>query len=225
MAENHSKYCPSGTWEENDKQHYDGACYHKFGQINNCELSNWIKKLCEKPCNKIILEVGTWNGCGSTRVFINSLLNCNKDWQFYSLECNPEKSKYARDLYNHKNVHILNECLWTGDLPEQILHIHPVLEDNELYQIWHTTDMDNMKKCKQHMTLDFYDIIFLDGGEFTTYNDYLVIKDICKYLILDDTKTDKCKKIVEELMMDNTWDLIHEDKETRNGFHIFLKNL
>ena len=69
---------------------------------------------------------------------------------------------------------------------------------------------------------DFFDVILLDGGEFTTWYEYNIIKDKCKILILDDTNTNKCKKIVEDIKNNKQWKILIESNE-RNGFIICEK--
>ncbi len=61
-----------------------------------------------------------------------------------------------------------------------------------------------------------FDMILLDGGEFTTWYEYLLIKDKCKVLILDDCNTNKCKKIVNDIIHSNLWNIILQTDE-RNG--------
>lgn len=56
----------------------------------------------------------------------------------------------------------------------------------------------------------------LDGGEFTTWFEYLIIKNKCKILLLDDTNTSKCTKIKDDILKDNKWEILFIDNE-RNG--------
>jgi hypothetical protein len=62
----------------------------------------------------------------------------------------------------------------------------------------------------------------LDGGEFTTWYEYNIIKDRCKILALDDTNTFKCKKIVEDIKSSNNWIILIENNE-RNGVLVCKK--
>jgi hypothetical protein len=184
-------------------------------------LANIIRTLCNDDNNKTFLEIGTWNGYGSTKIFVNALNN-REDISFYSLECNKEKSEFAKDLYkNYKNIFILNETI-NNILPNNIYSIFPELLTNKQYSYWNQVDIDNMKNCKLFLERKdiptFFDIIFLDGGEFSTYYEFQQLKTKCKYLLLDDTNTNKCLKIVEEIYNDNKkWEIIVHDKNERNG--------
>lgn len=203
-------------WCPNDHQ---GFLQHQTqGQINDDNvLAEWIKKLCADEDNKTFLEVGTWNGLGSTRVFVDALKD-RTDTTFYSLECNEEKSLHAKRFYEDvANVHILNEIL-VELTPEQVYEVFPEARDDEEFNRWNTVDIENMKHCKVFSAADTFDVVLLDGGEFTTYHEFQHIKDKCRYLLLDDTNTNKCKKIVEEVKAQTeTWEILGEDAVSRNG--------
>jgi len=68
---------------------------------------------------------------------------------------------------------------------------------------------------------DQIDLLILDGGEFSTYAEWVVLKDRSKIIMLDDTKVLKCKQIVTESLADPTYHLLMESDE-RNGFHVFV---
>ena len=74
------------------------------------------------------------------------------------------------------------------------------------------------------MSNDIYDIdfIILDGGEYTTQEDFnILIKKNPKYIALDDVNVFKCKNIREYLINSNDWILLNENLEERNGWSIF----
>jgi hypothetical protein len=87
---------------------------------------------------------------------------------------------------------------------------------------WNKIDFDNMKNKPLFLNRtdlpDMFDMILLDGGEFSTYYEYLQIKDRCKTLVLDDTCVPKCRAIAEELRSQpNKWNIIIDDTTERNG--------
>jgi hypothetical protein len=209
-------------WDQNDKNGFIIESNKHVGQVkNNSLLANIINKLCNEKDNKTFLEIGTWNGYGSTKIFVNSLSN-RTDTLFYSLECNKEKSEFASNLYKDKhNVFILNETI-NKELPNDISLIFPELLNNKQYSYWNEVDVNNMKQCNLFLERkdipDIFDVIFLDGGEFTTYYEFQILKTKCKYLLLDDTNTNKCKKIVDEIYSNkNKWEILVHNKNERNG--------
>ena len=99
-------------WENNDKNGYFNAKQNNVGQISNDSFSNEITKYASSLKYKTFLEIGTWNGLGSTKAFSNGFINRNDDYVFYSLECNKDKSMDASKLYTDNNkIHILNEII------------------------------------------------------------------------------------------------------------------
>ena len=95
-------------WDQNDKNGFLSESNKQIGQVkNNTLLANIITKLCNEKNNKTFLEIGTWNGYGSTKFFVESLSN-RTDTLFYSLECNKEKSEFARNIYkNYQNIFMI----------------------------------------------------------------------------------------------------------------------
>ena len=83
-------------------------------------------------------------------------------------------------------------------------------------------DLENMTKCKLFLDRDnlpdIFDVVLLDGGAYTTYFEFQMLKDRCKYLLLDDIRNVKNKKIVE-IIKDNPthWAVLEEDSSNRNG--------
>ena len=201
-------------WCPNDHQ---GFYQNTTGQVHDDCLAEWITRLCEDPENKTFLEVGTWNGLGSTRAFVN-VLKDRDDTVFYSLECNKEKVAYAQKFHEGvANVHILNEVL-VHLTPEQVYDVFPQARDDAEFNRWNTVDITNMKECKLFDACEDFDVVLLDGGEFTTWHEFQKIKNHVKYLLLDDTNTNKCVKIVEEIKDDpDTWKILEHDADARNG--------
>lgn len=208
-------------WCPHDKR---GFMNSTIGQIYNDGMSAWIEKLCKDPTNKMFLEVGTWNGLGSTKVFIDSLHGRN-DIKFYSLECNKDKSDYASNIHhNLPNIHILNEVLVDVTM-DDVVQVFPEITNNTEMRRWTEIDIENSHTCKIFNFQDDFDVILLDGGEFTTYHEFKRIEDHCKYLLLDDINTNKCKKIVKEIKSNPTkWNVLEENTRDRNGFIVCVKS-
>ena len=83
-----------------------------------------------------------------------------------------------------------------------------------------------MQQCELFLTRsnlpDIFDVLLLDGGEFTTYYEFQILKNKCKIIMLDDTNTNKCKLIVNEIKQNNQWSILKESNE-RNGYLIAQK--
>jgi hypothetical protein len=215
-------------WEQNDKNNFIAHIQHNVGQICNDTFSNDIAKYSSDLRYKSFLEIGTWNGMGSTRVFVTSLVNRTDDYIFYSLECNKDKAKYAANLYkDFSKVHILNEVIWNEE-PADFYDIFPQCKTNNMYKLWNDVDIVNMKKCPVFMDRaglpDVFDVLLLDGGEFTTYYEYQLLKNRCRVLMLDDINADKCRLIVSEIESNpDVWNVVKKVSNLRNGYLIAEK--
>lgn len=209
-------------WEVKDKNNYEDLTNKNHGQICNDSFASEIEKYASNPNYKTFLEVGTWNGLGSTKAFSDGLSK-RDNYVFYSLECNSDKCVQASNLYkDNPNIKILNEVIWNKE-PDNFFEIFPQCKTNPMYEHWHKVDMINMNKC--NLFLDrtdipsMFDVILLDGGEFTTYHEFQILKNKCKILMLDDIECDKCKYIVQELLSDPSWKIVKQDN-IRNGYVI-----
>lgn len=210
-------------WDNTDKETYQRASSLNVGQINiNSKFGLYIYNISKDEKYNTYLEIGTWNGLGSTRCFIEGFLQRNKSFKFYSLECNKEKCIDAYNMYkNIENVKILNQTILDEEDYKDISKVFP-----NMIKHWHDIDVNNIKLCKNFFKENnekFFDVVLLDGGEYTTYFEYKKIKDKSKVIMLDDTNSDKCSLIVSELKNDLQWELILEDNE-KTGFAIFRKN-
>ena len=216
-------------WEQNDKHNYANHVNDNLGQICNDEFSNDIRHYASDSKNKTFLEIGTWNGLGSTKAFNEGFAKrpegSDSDYIFYSLECNTDKCSDAAKLYSgNPRIHILNEVIWNQE-PADFYDVFPQCKSNPTFQHWHEVDMLNMQKCALFLDrpeLPMFDVLLLDGGEFTTYYEFQLLRCRCKILMLDDTNVDKCVKIVQEIEADPSWRIVKR-VNVRNGYLIAEK--
>ncbi len=207
----------AATWDEPDRKGFEMCSANNVGQINKGSiLGDMLCAIAADPAVKTILEVGTWNGRGSTRCLAEGVAK-RPDATLWSLECNSEKAAAAAALYNQPNIHILNEVLFKG-IPADFDEKFPDLSKNADFIRWFKTDIKNMKNANIFKKQQSYDFVLLDGGEFTTYYDFMEIKDSFKMLIVDNATTYKgslIKKYVQE--HPDKYELVFEHPE-RNGF-------
>jgi hypothetical protein len=213
-------------WEGRDQNGYNEHVSKNIGQICNDEFSKDIEEYASNLKYKTFLEIGTWNGLGSTRAFSNGFKHRNDDYVFYSLECNKDKWRDAVKIYSdNKKMHLLNEVIWNEE-PSDFYEIFPQTLLNETYKHWNDVDMINMQNCDLFLERpelpNIFDVLLLDGGEFTTYYEFQILKNRCKILMLDDINADKCKLIVNEISADPTWKIL-KIKHVRSGYLIAEK--
>lgn len=210
-------------WEAGDKNYYNERLTNNLGQICDDDFSIEITKYASNLDYKYFLEVGTWNGLGSTKAFSDGFKNRSDDYIFYSLECNIDKCNDAKKLYSDNNkIHILNEVIWNEE-PSNFYELFPDCVTNPTFSHWNAVDLINMKSCNLFLNRpdlpDIFDVLLLDGGEFTTYFEFQILKNRCKVVMLDDINTYKCKLIVSEIENDPSWKVVKKNN-VRNGFLI-----
>jgi len=174
---------------------------------------------------KNIVEIGTWNGLGSTRCFLRSL---NPLSNFFTLETNLEKFEIAKkNLESEMKPNAT--FLWGSILcPEDLNNIKTIFPEviNEPFKGWHAVDINNISKSPNVLDKlpESIDFLLLDGGEFTTWYEFNILFPRCtRYIALDDVNVSKCKMIRHLLKKNPEWSEIEYITE-RNGFSLFKHN-
>ena len=191
------------------------------GQITeNTERCEIIKNVINTYKPNIILEIGTWKGLGSTKCIIDSI---DDGMLFLSLETN--KSFYDIAVENLKS-YLDKVKLIYGRIVEkdEILNFVQTINLNRWEEQWLKEDLENIDKSENVLNKipEKIDLLLLDGGEFSTYSEWLKLKDRSTIIMLDDTTATKCKKINDELKSSENYTLIFETSEN-NGFSVFEK--
>jgi len=206
-----------------------------IGQINlDSKLGKIIYEYVGDKKIKNIVEIGTWNGYGSTQCIKQSIIDHNKtDYEVYSLEINPHMYNIAKENHNLPNFHLLlgriidiQDLKWM-DWEKYFNSSDGFYDGKKSKRTWLEEDKKNMKNVQNviHRIPNQIDLLILDGGEFTTYPEYLKIGDRSDIIILDDSNELKCKKIREELLDNNNYEILYDEPNDRNGFFIAKKKI
>lgn len=160
--------------------------------------------------NKIesILEIGTWNGMGSTMTIVRALEESSQNPNFISIET--DKLAYKNAIKNHRysnpKVHIqLGRIIEVDELPklEEIdFESFGFVPEN---QEWYIQDLRRYKKTKNILNElpKNFDFILFDGGEFCTFSEFKKLWHKTKYFALDDTKTYKQFEVLKFINQNN----------------------
>lgn len=195
------------------------------GQIlKNSTFGNLIEETIKTNLPNTIVEIGTWKGLGSTKRIIDSIQNTNykKQPKFISIESN----------YEFYTIAVKNLKEWSSfvDLKygrivnheEIIEYVNSIIID-DIQKTWLNQDLINYSKCQNILQElpEKIDFLLLDGGEFTSYLEWMILKDRSKIIALDDTMVLKNKQVLKESLIDDSFDLLFNSEE-RNGFCFFL---
>lgn len=214
----------------------EGRSIMASGHINiEDEFGRLIHDLVISLKPKCIVEIGTWDGTGSTLCIINAILEAElKGVWFGSIEIDTEiweKAKINLNKYllnPSLNINLLNGAIisyadisWLGkDIASNIRRRY-----QKRYREMFVHDTECLKTAKNILPAipDHIDILILDGGLYTTYPEWVKIKDRVEVVILDDTKTLKTQRIREELLADKTYKVIFDNLNIRRGVSAFCK--
>ncbi len=199
------------------------------GQVNyeDNKLGRYLVDISGLPDVKTIVEIGTWNGAGTTRCILTGIKNSNKtDYDFTTLECSPEF--YIIAIKNNckiinKNMHFIHGKIVDEDLIDKWFDTS--ILSSEQYG-WMLQDKGWMAEVPNVLDIipQQIDFLVLDGGEYSTYLEWQLLKDRVKYVALDDTQALKCKRIREEVLADDSFEIIEDDLHgSRYGFLVFKK--
>lgn len=196
------------------------------GQINiGTELGNIIYDICKRDDVISIVDIGTWNGLGSTRCIYQSIIDNNKkNYIVKSIEANTEFYKIAKNnIPKLENFTLINGRIIES---KDIIDIdkcsdHFFIEyDRNIQKRWLEEDIRNYNNINNVLSEipEKIDLLILDGGEFSSLAEFNILKDRSRFIILDDTR---CIKNYETSnFIRNNKDLynIMIDSNDRNGF-------
>lgn len=194
------------------------------GQINTDSLAGQtIISVCNQDNINTIVEIGTWNGMGSTKCIDHAIITTNK--KAISIEANLQKHLEAKNNLCSHNVELLY-----GKVTDKILDINQLPDyfftdySRQTKMQWLHQDNKSIQEAPNilHILPDQIDLLILDGGEFSSYFEYLLLKDRSKYIFLDDTSAPTIKNYHSRLDMIKNHTTLIDQPSHRNGFYLGL---
>ena len=202
------------------------------GQINRgSRLGEIIYDMCKQDDVKTIVEIGTWNGMGSTKCIYDAIIESGKtDYLVYSLECSEEYYNLAvSSLPPLDNFNLLLGRVIDAD---EVVDIDSC-EDRffteygkDIQKRWLAEDVSNYNKVENVIGIlpEKIDLLILDGGEFSSFAEFNRLKDRTKYFILDDINPIKNFKVSNIMREDDSYEILFDVPNDRNGFLVSKKN-
>lgn len=202
--------------------------YQGSGQINmNSPFGELVYDICRHPRIRNLIEVGTWNGQGTTVCVMNALVG--KDSNLYSIESDRNRYNEAVSFWSrydtHGKLHLMHGVLHRNPIPD--FRILGIAEGDEMFVHHYTPEKRMMEDSSVPLlTLEGVrdiDCVLLDGGEYTTDGDFSVLMRFDpKVIILDDTAIYKCRRIRAALLEDERYEARYDNLSDRNGAAIFV---
>lgn len=201
------------------------------------EFGQQIFKVAQIKDFKTYLEIGTWNGQGSTVCLMNGLIKRQDDSKLYSIELMPEMFQQAKQFwswlessaYAHQLVLLNGKIIDNGLMTQQQVEAHPAFEKVKThYQLYYQSDQEQFNAANNisEQLPNSIDVAVLDGGEFCSFAEfeYILSQHSPKVFILDDTSIIKCSQVRQVLIDSTDWQLIYDKPEQRHGASIFVRN-
>jgi len=211
-------------------------------EIKNDEFYDLINRLAREADIKTVLEIGSSSGEGSTEAFVKGLRDNPNNPTLFCLEVS--KSRFAKlektyrdeefvKPYNTSSV-ALNRFPTKTEVVD-FYENHPTrlnqysldlvlswLEQDKKYVQDSQVSEDGIKRIIKDNRIDFFDLVLIDGSEFTGWQE---LQDVlgAKFILLDDINAFKNYRSHQQLLSNRSYELIWENQRLRNGFSIFKK--
>lgn len=200
-----------------------------------------IERLSSSEPLKHVLEIGSSAGGGSTEAFVNGLARNPAKPNLYCIEISRPRFEVLAHTYADRsfvrcyNMSTLGAAefptedevvAWYKSHPASKLCKWPV----ETVLGWLRQDIDYVKsagvdagaiaRIKMDNAIDRFDMVLIDGSEFTGTREYEQVRGT-RIVLLDDTETFKCHDVRERLLADPAYEVIADDRSVRNGYAAF----
>jgi hypothetical protein len=193
------------------------------GQIQLTDfLGGWISKYAANERFHRYVEIGTWNGCGSTYCLYDGFKRRTTPYTLQSYEISKSRIDYARSVWTHvPAIQITHgRVLQDGECPtyDRVKELFPGVNVN-----WHKEDVDNFWSCP-YVPMNDPEVVLLDGAEYLTWFEFEAMRTMpsIQVYLLDDVHSDKCSRIFADLYTNPEWSCVARGSE-RNGWAVFEK--
>lgn len=194
-----------------------------------------------------ILEVGTWEGCGSSLILAKGILDqrakgARKAVWLQTIEADQARAATARQVLG--GLGVVNVTTGAVSLTVDIYPLHAVMhgalppamrerDRSEYAQWWRGERGMSARRAASHPVPELcasraIDVAILDGGEFFGRPDLVEVLCHCdqlRYVALDDTMTFKNYHTRRQMLSGGSgWRLYEEDMYERHGWAVFERN-
>ena len=216
------------AWNIEDINGFKQLCSSHIGQLKSSEdRGKCLYDLSKDPDNKISFDIGTWNGLGSTRIFIEGIdSNPNKkECKLFTFETNHDKYQFAKTYWNEDKLNGVNVEFINKRLIEHYNDEYEPCKDRPTAFI----EVDKINHYNSELFSDkdiphTIDVICIDGGQ--RVGEFIKFAPITKHIILDDYE--KNHKFLIDKYIHNTLPhlekVIEETDPTKHPWAYFRNN-
>ncbi len=211
-------------------------------EIKNDEFYSAIQRLAQRSDVRTVLEIGSSSGGGSTEAFVKGLRRNPNSPRMFCMEVSQArfaalKACYDNDsfvhCYNVSSIPVSNfptaaeiEAFYDKyqtplkNFPKQ--QVVGWLQQDIDYITATSVPDDGIQRIKAENQIDCFDLVLIDGSEFTGNIELDEVYG-AKFILLDDICTYKNYFSHRRLLADPNYALIAQNTSLRNGYSIFRK--
>lgn len=214
-------------------------------EIKDDELYNAIQRIAREENIKTVLEIGSSSGEGSTEALVTGIRENPNQPTLFCIEISRTRfsalqKRYANDSFV-KNYN--GSSISLKQFPEETEIIEFYNETKNMPKGWNSYPIEQVltwlhqdveflknsgvpenviKIIKQENKIDFFDLVIIDGSEFTGSIELNELYG-ARFIVLDDINTFKNYNNYYRLIADKNYILFAQNKLLRNGYAIFKK--
>ena len=192
------------------------------GQIQlGSKFGGWIWKYAADPRFTRFVEIGAWNGRGSTCCFYDGFRTRSDNVTLQSYEIDPARAAESRNVWTfYPRIEIIHgHAMPTAKYPSsnEARSMFPTMINE-----WYETDMKNILES-EYVPMKDPQVILLDGGEYVTYSEFLHMMRSTNATVymLNNTNSSKCPKVVEWFGANAGWTRIAYSDTEGGGWAIY----
>jgi hypothetical protein len=198
-----------------------------LGQITQfSDFGRAIQDVCSRPEVNTCVDIGSWNGLGSTQCIVQ-VLTSKGSGHVYSYEIDDHMFEQSQNVWKNNPYITLQKARVT----ETMMTHEDVVNDRNYSNIahddwlsWYTGEQANFEKSVVGTLPEKIDFVIIDGGEFCGRGDWAAVqtKDP-EYVALDDTFTVKTGEVLHSMLESGEWVVLYQGID-RNGWAILRKD-
>jgi hypothetical protein len=179
-----------------------------LGQIpRTCVPGQKIYEICKQSDVNVIVDIGTWNGMGTTKCIYDAIIDSGKkNFKVFSIEC-------AKHMYEQAKQNLLplnNFMLIHGSLidAEELYPMYEMFKTDSGATGWLNDDVRYIKAANNNVFNQMpsqIDFLIIDGGEFSGEIEFKKLYLRSRYIFLHDTTSFKNKNN-RQFILDNPKD-------------------
>ncbi|MDX2110932.1 MAG: glycosyltransferase family 1 protein [Verrucomicrobiota bacterium] len=208
-------------------------------EICGDEFSQELERVAREEARGPILEIGSSSGDGSTASLVRGLMENPNHPVIHCIEASRERFKLLAERYRdnpsvicHNTSSVTEaEIMSAADVQERYVPgriafpLETILkwrEEGIDYEKTAGIPQDGIRRIKAAYGIEHFDVVLIDGSEFTGEAECALI-DGARIILLDDINVHKNARNFERLMRDPRYQLIRKNESLRNGYAVFKR--